>query len=229
MAQIGTLLTGAGVTTIIAGQAQLESLIVFGTIATANPLQGIQIEVDGVPFININNQPALLSAFMKWTCEANLSGPLVGVILKVATGRIKKSTTYRFVNNGATTPNIFAFSDNDVGVPFVVASKQVNPSSYEDFQNFSAIFIGTPANLATAEFTFTNGCKATLTQAEVDALFGIQFPNEAGELLGVSVVDNRQQSITNVRLNCIAANTILAVKIPDDAFAMLTGKRPAGL
>ncbi len=225
MAQIGTLTTGAGVQTIISGQSQLDSIILFGTIATAMPLQGLQVEVDGVPFININNQAAILAAFSKWTCEANASGAIIGVALKISTGRIKKNTTYRFTNNGATTPAILAFSDNDVGVPFVVATKTINASSYEDFQNFSALFIGTPANISSAEFTFSNGCRSTLLPAEIDALFGIQYPNEAGELAAVSVIDNRQQTISNVRLNCSASNTILACKVPDDAFAILTGKK----
>lgn len=221
MAQIGTLVTGAGIPTIITGQAQCESIITIGTIATAFPLQGLQVEIDGVPFINISNQPALITAFAKWTNQANASGAIVGVCMKVATGRIFRPTTYRFFNNGVTTPNIFATSDNSNGIPFLVGSKQINASSYEDFQKFSALFIGTPANIASAEITFANNTKSTLAPAEIDALFGIQFPNEAGELGGISVIENRNQSISNVRLNCSAANTILVVKLPDAAFQLL--------
>jgi len=217
MAQIGTLVTGAGVTTVIAGQSQCDSMIVLGTAATANPLQGLQVEVDGVPFININNQPSLLAAFSKWMGQ--FVSTLVSVVLKVSTGRIPRNTTYRLTNNGATTPNIFAFSDNDAGVPFLVGTKTINASSYEDFQSFSALIIGTPANLATAEIVFMNGTKATLTQFELDAYFTLQSQSEAnGQLLGCSVIDNRNGTIRTVRLNCSAANTILVVKIPDAAF-----------
>jgi len=221
MAQIGTLTTGAAVTTIIAGQAQCESIIVLGTIATAMPLQGLQIEIDGVPFINISNQPTLLAAYAKWCNQVNATGAIIGVAMKVTTGRIFRTTTYRFTNNGATTPAIFAFSNNSNGVPFLVGTKQINASSYEDFQKFSAIFIGTPANVSSAEVTFTNGTKSTLAPAEIDALFGIQFPNEAGELAAVAIMDNRDQSIANVRLNCSAANTIMIAKLPDPSFQMM--------
>jgi len=221
MSQIGTLVTGAGVTTVISGQSQCEEIIVLGSVSTANPLQGIQVEVDGQPFININNQPALLAAWSKWMSQ--FVSTLVGVVIKVATGKIPRSTTYRFTNNGATTPIIYAFSDNADGVPFIVATKQINAASYEDFEKFSALFIGTPANLASAEVVFTNGHKTTMTFQELDALFALKNPTEAnGELLGVTVIDNRDQSIQSIRMNCSAANTILIAKIPDAAYKALT-------
>jgi len=221
MSQLTTLLTGAGVTTIVAGQAQCEQNIIIGSIATAFPLQGIAVEIDGVPFLNINNSATLLAAYSKWMNQANASGAIVGVALKITTGRIKKSTTYRFVNNGATTPNVFAFSTNDNGVPFQIATKTINITSYEDFQNFSAIFF-LPTNVSNCEFTFMNGYRATLTTTEVDALFGIRFPNEGGELGGISVIDNRNQSIANIRINNGAvATTVLVAKIPDSAFKMM--------
>lgn len=220
MAQIGTLVTGAGVQTVIAGQSQTESVLVIGSVATANPLQGLQVEIDGTTFINVNNQPALLSAYAKWM--AQFVSTLVGVVFKIATGRIPRNTTYRFTNNGATTPAIYAFSDNSQGIPFLVGTKQINASSYEDFSKFSALFIGTPANLATAEIIFADGTKSTMTFQELDALFSSKNQAEAnGELLGVTVIDNRDQSIQSVRLNCSAANTILVAKLPDAAFQAL--------
>lgn len=221
MSQLTTLITGAGIATVVAGQSQCEQNIIIGTIATAFPLQGIAVEIDGVPFLNINNQPALLTAYSKWMNQVNATGAIIGVALKITTGRIKKSTTYRFFNNGATTPNIYAFSTNDNGVPFQIATKTVNLSSYEDFQNFSAIFYA-PTNVSNLEFTFQNGYRATLSTIEADALFGIRFPNEAGELGGISCIDNRNQSIANIRLNNGAvATTVLLAKIPDSAFKIM--------
>lgn len=223
MPLIGTLTTGAGVQTVISGQAQCESMIILATCANPNPLQGLQVEVDGVPFINITNNAALLSAFAKWMCA--FVSTLQGVVFKVATGAIARNTTYRFTNNGATTPQIFAFSDNDQGVPIIAATKQINASSYEDFEKFSALFIGTPANLASAEIVFSNGRKSTLTQVEVDALYVMKpyvpATEAAGELLGITVIDNRDGSIKSVRLNCSAANVILIAKIPDASFQIL--------
>lgn len=220
MAQIGTLLTGAAVQTTIPGMAQCEQILVLGSVATANPLQGLQVEIDGVPFININNQPALLSAYAKW--QAQFVSTLVGVVFPIATGRINRNTTYRLVNNGATTPIIYATSFGENGVPFLVGTKQVNASSYEDFEKFSSLFIGTPANLASAEIVFSNGCKSTMTFQELDAMYALQNSTEAnGELLAVTVIDNRDQKIKSVRLNCSAANTILVAKIPDPSFQIM--------
>ena len=220
MAQIGVLTTGAGVTTVIAGNAQCEQVLVLGSVSTANPLQGLQVEIDGIPFININNQPALLSAYAKW--QAQFVSTLVGVVFPIATGRIQKNTTYRLVNNGATTPIIYAHSYGENGVPFLVGTKQINASTFEDFEKFSALFIGTPANLASAEVVFSNGCKSTMTFQELDAMFSLQNSAEAnGELLAVTVIDNRDQKIKSVRLNCSAANTILVAKLPDPAFQAL--------
>lgn len=217
MAQIGTLTTGAAVTTIIAGMAQCEQILVLGSVSTANPLQGLQVEIDGIPFININNQPALLSAYAKW--QTQFVSTLVGVVFPIATGRIAKNTTYRLTNNGATTPIIYATSFSEGGVPFLVGTKQINASSFEDFEKFSALFIGTPANLASAEITFNNGCKSTMTFQELDAMFALQNSTEAnGELLAVTVIDNRDAKIRSVRLNCSAANTILVAKVPDPAY-----------
>lgn len=228
MSQLTTLITGAAVTTNVTGQAQLESTITIGTIATAMPLQGLVIEVDGVVFISIVNQPAIMAAYAKWTKQANASGSIVSIALQVATGKIYKTTNYRFTNNGATTPNVYAFSTNQQGVPFLVGSKGVNATSYEDFQNFSALFIGTPANISSCEITFNNGSRATLATQEIDTLFGIQFPSEAGELAAVSVIDNRDQSIFNVRLYIqTATTTIVVAKIPDIAFAALKAQAMA--
>lgn len=222
MAQVGTLITGAGIPTILAGNSQCEQMLVLGSVSTANPLQGLQVEIDGVPFININNQPALLSAYAKW--QAQFVSTLVGVVFPIATGRIPKNTTYRLINNGATTPAIYATSTSEDGVPFLVGTKQINASSFEDFDSFSALFIGTPANVSSAEVVFRNGCKSTMTFQELDAMFSLQNSAEAnGQLLAVTVIDNRDQKIRSVRINCSAANTILVAKLPDAAFDAMKG------
>lgn len=220
MSQIGTLVTGVAVQTTISGMAQCEQMLVIGSVTTPNPLQGLQVEIDGIPFININNQPALLSAYAKW--QAQFVSTLVGVVFPLATGRIMKNTTIRLINNGATTPIIYATSMQENGVPFLVATKQINASSYEDFEKFSALFIGTPANLSSAEVVFSNDTKSTMSFQELDAIFSLQNSAEAnGELLAVTVLDNRDGKFRSVRLNCSAANTILIAKLPDAAFKVM--------
>lgn len=218
---LGALVTGAGVVTTFAGQAQCESMIVIGDVDTANPLRGLSIEIDGVPFINIPaSNLALIGAYAKYMSQ--VVGTVVGLTFKVATGRVPRTTTYRFTNDAATTPNIYAISDADNGVPLLAATEQINASSYQDFDRFSALFIGTPASLTSAEIEFTNGYRATYTQFELQALFALKNQAEAnGDLNAVTVIDNRDQSIRRVRLNCSAANTILKLKLPDASFEEL--------
>jgi hypothetical protein len=218
---LGILITGAGVQTTFAGQSQCDSYIVIGDVDTANALQGIAVEIDGTPFINIANSAPLVGAFMKWQQE--IAGTVVGLMFKVSTGAIKRNTTYRFTNNGATTPTVRVFSDAPNGIPFLATTKTVNISSYEDFNKFSALFLTLPASVSSVEIVFTNGWKATMTIEEVNAYFSLQNQSEADGLLNaVSVIDNTDQSIQSVRVFAGGtAVTVLIVKMPDAAFQAL--------
>jgi len=219
---LGVLITGPGVQTTFAGQSQCDSYIVIQDVDTANALQGISVEVDGTPFINIANSAPLVGAFMKWQQET--TGNIVGLMFKVSTGMIKRNTTYRFTNNGATTPTVRVFSDAPNGIPFVATTKSININSYEDFNKFSALFLTLPASVSSVEMVFTNGHKATMTIEEVNALFSLKNSSEADGLLNAcSVIDNSDQSIESVRIFAgAAAVTTLIVKLPDAAFKALT-------
>lgn len=233
MAQIGTLLTGAGVTTVLAGLSQTDSYLLLGDVDTAMPLQGLQVEIDGVPFINIANNAALIQAMSKWMMKTINATGVVGILLKLSTGRITRNTTLRLTNAGATTPTIFATSDRDNGVPFQVATKQINPSSYEDFSQFSALLITAPANIASLEMVFRTldpqtgkvigYTKSTISFQEADAMFSMDNDSEAnGELAGVTVLDNRGGTIESVRVNCVTvALTVAVIKLPDASFQLL--------
>lgn len=225
MSQIGTMLTGAGVVTVIAGQSQCESMLVIGDVDDTFALQGVQVEIDGVPFLNIANQAVLLAAYAKWMGLASGGAATYALpsILKLATGRINRNTTYRLTNNGATTPNVYAYSDASNGVPLLVGVKQVNATSYEDFVKFSALLLSVPANINNCEIVFADGTRSTMTIFEVQALFAMKYPSEAtGMIGGVLVIDNRDQSIQSVRVNTLAtAVNVLITKIPDAAFAVL--------
>lgn len=219
MAQIGTLGSGAGVQTNLVGLAQIDSYVVIGDVDTTNPVQGLQVEIDGVTFINIGAQ-ALITAFAKW--QSKFVNTVVGLVLKIATGRINLKSNLRLTNSGATTPAILNFSDANNGIPVLATTVSINALSYQDFNRFSALFIQTPASVATVEITFNDGHRDTLTMAEVDALFSMQFEAEAdGRLGGVSVIDNTDQSIANVRVNATTAVNVLQVKLPDNAFQAL--------
>jgi hypothetical protein len=220
---LGVLITGAGVQTTFAGQGQCEEYIVIGDVDTANALRGLTVEVDGNTFINIQNSAALMSAFAKWQQET--CGAMVGLVLKVATGMIKRNTTYRFTNDGVTTPTVRVFSDSQGGIPILATTKQINALSFEDFSAFSALFLTLPASVASVEIVFADGYKATMTIEEVDAYFSLKNQSEAdGRLAGVSVIDNTDQSIKSVRVFAGAvAVTVLIAKLPNDAFKALQG------
>lgn len=216
---LGALITGAGVQTTFSGQSQCDEFIIIGDVDTANALQGLTVEIDGSPYINIAaGNAALVGAFMKW--QQQFSATVVGLMFKVATGMIKRNTTYRFINNGATTPNIFVFSDSRDGVPIIATTKTINISSFEDFNKFSALFLTLPANVASVEMNFIDGHKATMTIGEVDGYFALNHPSEAdGRLNAVSVIDNTKQNIKSVRIFAGAtAVTVLIAKLPNQAF-----------
>lgn len=221
--QIGTLLTGAGVTTNIVGQTQCESVILLGDIDTTLPLQGLTVEIDGSPFFNVQSA-ALLLAYSKWMNNTINGAAVIGLCLRIATGMMPRNTNYRLTNAGATTPAILAFSDNDLGVPFLVATKTINALSFDDFSQFSALFIGTSANLLNAEIAWNNGSKKTYLAQELDCMYAMAHQSEAnGQLAGVTIIDNTNQSIKSVRLNtnAVGANTIMVAKLPDAAFQAL--------
>jgi len=225
MSQLGTLITGAGVQTTFAGQAQCEQYIVIGDVDTANPLRGFSVEIDGQPFINIQASLPLMSAFLQWQMES--IGATVGFMLKLATGMIAKSTTYRFTNNGVTTPDIFVFSEAQDGIPILATTKGINVSSFEDFTKFSALFLTLPASISSVEIVFNGedgkpGHKATMTIEEVDALFAFNNQSEAnGRLTAVSIIDNSEQNIKSVRVFASVAATVLVAKLPNVDFQEL--------
>jgi hypothetical protein len=213
MAQIGTLASGAGAITSIAGLSQLDEFLLIGDVDTTNPIQGLTIEQNGETLFNCQNQ-ALLGAFAKWLQES-AAGP-VGGMFKLATGRIKGSTNIRLINSGTTTPGIFAFSDSDGGRPVLGGQEVVLAGSASEFTNFDALFITAPANLQQAVVNFTDGFQTVMTPAELGAYFNLNNQSDAdGYLNGCVVIDNSQKNINSVRLFATGANiTVLKVFIP---------------
>jgi hypothetical protein len=214
MAQIGSLLSGNGTVTNISGLSQLDEFILIGDVDTANPLQGLTVEVNGDTLINIQSQP-LISAFAKWMMET--AGSVVGLMLKVSTGRIKGSTNLRFVNTGATTPPIFSFSDSDSGAPIYANSETILAGSYKDFENFTALIMHSPASVGQCTAFFANGFSSNVTFQEIAAYFALENQAETDGLLGgCLVVDNRDGRFKGFRVNAVTANlNVLVIRIPE--------------
>jgi len=222
MPQIGTLVTGAGVETTIAGQASAASLLYLGDIDTANPLSGITLEIDGVPFVNIRGSATLCTAFSKWGSRAIEGTNILGVCYKLGTGKVNKNTTYRLINAGATTPVVRVLSDNQDGVPYIVAQKGINAQSFEDFSRFSALIIDIPANVNNIEMNFRDGHRETWSVTDADTYYALNFEAEAdGRLGGCTVIDNTAGTLDSVRINATTAISVLTIKLPDAAFQEL--------
>ena len=221
MSRIGTLLTGAAVVTPITGLSYVDPYIVVGDVDTATPLTGLQVEIGGETTINIVGSTPLVSAFAKFLSQS--TGPIVGLIIKIATGRIYLPSSLRFTNGGATTPVIFNFGDSGNGKPIRAISQGINALSNQVFDKFTALMITPSANAGNIDFQFKDGTSCTMTVEEVDSLFALQNQSEANGRLDavVTTIDNRAGEIAWVRVNATTALTVLVVKFSNPDFVEL--------
>lgn len=221
MSRIGTLLTGAAVVTPITGLSYVDPYIVVGDVDTATPLTGLQVEIGGETTINIVGSTPLVSAFAKFLSQ--VTGPIVGLIIKIATGRIYLPSSLRFTNGGATTPVIYNFGDSGNGKPIRAISQGINALSNQVFDKFTALMITPSANAGNIDFQFKDGTSCTMTVEEVDSLFALQNQSEANGRLDavVTTIDNRAGEIAWVRVNATTALTVLVVKFSDPDFVEL--------
>jgi len=221
MSRIGTLVTGAGIVTPITGLSYVDPYIVLGDIDTASPLTGLQVDIGGENTINIVGSTPLVAAFSKFMND--FCGTIVGLVIKIATGRIYKPASLRFTNGGATVPDIYNFTDGGNGVPIRAISQGINALSNQVFDKFTALMITPSANVGNVDFQYKDGTSVTMTIAEVDALFALKNPSEANGRLDavVSTIDNRMGEIEWVRINATTAVTVLVVKFSDPDFTLL--------
>lgn len=221
MSRIGTLITGAGIVTPITGLSYVDPYIVLGDIDTATPLTGLQVEIGGENTINIVGSTPLVSAFSKFLTQT--TGAVIGLVFKIATGRIYLPSSLRFTNAGATVPDIFNFGDSSNGKPIRAIQQGINALSNQIFEKFTAIMITPSANVGSVDFQMKDGTSVTYTIAEVDALFNLKNPAEANGRLDavVSTIDNTDGKIAWVRVNATTAVTVLVIKFSDPDFQEL--------
>lgn len=224
MSQLTTLLPGVGINTNVLGLTQLDNIILVGDSDDVNVLQGLRIDVDNDTKINIQSQ-IILTAFAKWM--NNVVGPAaaIGLVFRIASGRIKgNNIAITLTNAGATTPAVYAFSDAESGLPLEATTATINALSYNDYDSFSAVIVANPAAIASIEVEFTNGCKSTMIAVEAAALFVSQgnAAEALGYLGGALVFDNRGGTFRKVRIYSNATPiTLCLFRFPQSAFDAL--------
>jgi hypothetical protein len=237
MTKIGTLITAADAVTTFAARDHCDQFIMFGDVDTAVPIKGIQVEHNGVAKINLTGSQPLCAAVAKYMNQiADAPNGVIGTVFKIATGRVEGTTTYKFTNNGVTTPDIYAWSNARLTMgkmPAILslATEGIQPASYLDFKNFTALFITASANVGSLDMDFMDGHKESgLTVLEVDGMFPMNSPAEANGRLDavVTTIDNRPilgNAIQRVRITVPSGGTAVTVamlKLDDLDFKRLS-------
>lgn len=213
MSLLTTLVTGAGVNTSITGQATLESHYVIGDIDTANPLQGIKVVAAGETTIDIQGSVPLVSVFMK--LMQTWAGTVIGLVLKIAAGRVNASgSSIIFTNGGATTPNIFSYSMQDGGLSRMIRSftGSINALSNQTFSSFKYLNV-ISSTVASFDVTWRDGTTQNMTALEMDAVFASENVTEANGRLDstVTTIDNRDGKYRSVKINATTATTFCVI------------------
>jgi len=221
MSRIGTLVTGAGIVTPITGLSYVDPYLILGDVDTASPLTGLQVDIAGENTINIVGSQPLVSAFSKFLSQLNAT--VVGLVIKIATGRIYAPSSLRFTNGGATVPDIFNFGDKANGKPIRAIQQGINALSNQVFDKFTALLITPSANVGSVDIQYKDGTSVNMSILEVDALFTLTNQCEANGRLDavVSTIDNTEGKISWVRVNATTAVTVVVVKFSEPDFQEL--------
>lgn len=215
---VAALTTGAGVNTTVGPQAQLEGNILIGDIDTAMPLQGLKVVVDGSTKIDVQGSQPLVSTLAKFA--QLIAGAVVGLILKVATGRVYKNSTITLTNGGATTPAVYAWSDSQNGVPLEAQTDGILALQNKTYSDFSGLFVTPAANVGSFDVDFADGTSQNMSVVEADAMFSQSSQTEANGRLDAVVTgfDNRGRNISQVKVNATTAVTVMIVRLPQEYF-----------
>lgn len=208
-----TLITGAAVNTPSGNQSQCESDILVGDIDTTNPLRGLKVNIGGETTIDIQ-VVALVDFFQK--VSNRICGTVVGLVMRIATGRIYgKTTNITFTNDGVTVPNIYWNSQNSGGRPIYAKQDGIIANSSKEIPGSSFAFLAvTPsANVGSFDVTFADNTQQRYTVVEADGLFAKTNDTEANGRLNsvVTGFDNMRNNIKSVRINATTAVTYMTV------------------
>ncbi|MGB8705114.1 MAG: hypothetical protein WCD31_08800 [Gillisia sp.] len=217
--QIGTLTTGAGVTTTFNPQFLPEFLLI-GAVEDDNVLQGISITIAGKERINIQSQ-ALISGFMKKN-NAGLLGTdvKVGLVIPIAIGgNGQENISIKLTNAGATTPDVYAFSTRkNQGVVISAYTQTVQSSSNQVFQDFQGLFFD-DTNVQQLDVLFGKPGQKDMWSEKLDPkeLLAIMAKlggtrDASGKLGTVNFVDNSLNFIRSVRIYTTSGGTVTVLQ-----------------
>jgi hypothetical protein len=210
---INAITTGAGVNTPLANQSQLENNILIGDVDTAMPLQGLKVSVGGKTTIDIQGSIPLVSVFAKFMNR--VTGTVVGLAIKIATGRLNVGgSSITFTNGGPTTPSVYGWSDTSTNAqPIEAQTVGINALSNQTFEGFAGLFITPVANVGSFDVVFADGTPQNMTVVEADAMFSQMNDTEANGRLDALVTgfDNRKGAIRSVKVNATTALTVMVV------------------
>ena len=209
MSQIGTLTASSS---DIFNRPDTPANILIGSVDLDVPLSALSVSIRGIQTINITAQ-ARIQCFAKWIMGATLGADVkVGMLLRLAEDAVTgQACQIRTTNAGATTPNVFEFSDGkNSSAPIVYAAGEEtiqasSPQRFEGSQFSMMAFDATNVTDCQLEFIGTNGeiFSQLMTAVELDAYRVLQgFPSDAdGKLAGLTVIDNMDSNILSVTIN----------------------------
>jgi len=215
---IPAMTTGAGVVSTYGPVPSMENVVIIGDIDTTCPIRSVKLIVDGKTKIDIFNSQPICQAFMKM--GQKLSGTVVGLCLKLGTGRINgtQNTTLQLTNDGATTPVVSGSSDSGNGKSFLTSQTSINPNANQTFEGFDLLFMTDPANVSSVDVVMADGTPNNMTVLELDAWYALGNDSEANGRLAtlVTTIDNRDGKFKSVKLN-VGATAVVVVTVNVEA------------
>jgi len=198
MGRIGTLVTGAGIQTIINLQ-YAPQMLYLGDTFTSQPLENLSVSIAGKETININGN-LFINSFAEWLMEIVGGGTTIGVVLKIADGQlVNQQTQLRLTNNGVLTPDIFAYSDAIGSGTVAAATSSINANANQIVTDFDFIAID-PTNFQNADVTFSNGYSERFEAEDLQSYFAQTNQSLQGALSGQLVINNIGRAVTSIRM-----------------------------
>jgi len=171
-----------------------EYVLVDSANQSTQSLSNFSVVTSGVQLMSITNVNRL-TALAKFDSGAILDD-FVGTELsrtssyiKLATGRINKTTTITGTNGVALARAFYAASTNISNVARRAVEQSINPSANATFDNFEALFFD-ETNILRAQITFANGFTDEFTTVELRALYSTYHVSDESSLLsGLVCID----------------------------------------